>query len=81
MADTLSNWIKTFSDCEIPVLYKSKHRLYDLRNNEQDITVTVLAEIARQDPGFSISLLRHAGRSKKIIESTIIEGTPAKIIA
>jgi HD-like signal output (HDOD) protein len=65
MADTLSHWTKAFSDCEIPVLYKSKYRVYELQKNEQDITVTVLAEIARQDPGFSISLLRHAGRSKK----------------
>lgn len=65
MPDTMSHWIKTFTDCELPVLYKSKHRLYELQENEQDITVTVLAEIARQDPGFSISILRHAGRSKK----------------
>ena len=65
MADTLSQWIKVFSDCEIPVLYKSKRRIHDLQENEQDITVTVLADIARQDPGFSITLLRHAGRSKK----------------
>lgn len=81
MADTLSNWINAFSACEIPVLYKSKHRVYELRKNEQDITVTVLAEIARQDPGFSISLLRHAGRSKKIIESTIIKKPLAKKVA
>ena len=63
MANKLSNWIKVFSDCEIPVLYTSKHRIYELQRDEQDITVTVLTEIARQDPGFSISLLRHAGRS------------------
>ena len=65
MANTLSDWIKAFSDCEIPVLHKSKYRLYELQENDQDITVTVLTEIARQDPGFSISLLRYAGRSQK----------------
>jgi HD-like signal output (HDOD) protein len=65
MANTLSNWIKVFSDCEIPILYTSKHRIYELQRDEQDITVSVLTEIARQDPGFSISLLRHAGRSTK----------------
>lgn len=65
MANTLSNWIKVFSDCEIPVLTTSKHRIYELQRAEQDITVSVLTEIARQDPGFSISLLRHAGRSTK----------------
>ena len=65
MTNRLSNWIKVFSDCEIPVLYTSKHRIYELQRDEQDITVTVLSEIARQDPGFSISLLRHAGRSTK----------------
>jgi HD-like signal output (HDOD) protein len=65
MADTLSNWIKVFSDCEIPVLHKSKHQIYELQKDEQDITITVLTDIARQDPGFSIALLRHAGRSKK----------------
>ncbi len=65
MTNRLSNWIKVFSDCDIPVLYTSKHRIYELQRNEQDITVTVLSEIARQDPGFSISLLRHAGRSTK----------------
>ena len=65
MTDTLSSWIKAFSDCEIPVLYTSKRRIHALQENEQDITVTVLTEIARQDPGFSISLLRHAGRSTK----------------
>ncbi len=63
MANKLSNWIKVFSNCEIPVLYTSRHRIYELQRHEQDITVTVLTEIARQDPGFSISLLRHAGRS------------------
>lgn len=65
MVDTLSHWVKAFSDCEIPVLYKSKRRIYELQKDEQDITVTVLADVARQDPGFSISLLRRAGRSKK----------------
>ncbi|MCZ6802662.1 MAG: hypothetical protein O7D86_01680 [Proteobacteria bacterium] len=65
MADTLSHWIKAFSDCEIPVLYKSKRRIHDLQENEQDITVSVLTEVARLDPGFSISLLRHIGRSTK----------------
>ncbi len=71
MADTSSHWIKAFSDCEIPVLYKSKRRIHELQENEQDITVTVLADIARQDPGFSITLLRHAGRSKKKEITTI----------
>jgi len=65
MTYKLSNWIKEFSDCEIPILYTSKRRIYELQRDEQDITVTVLAEIARQDPGFSISLLRHAGRTTK----------------
>jgi HD-like signal output (HDOD) protein len=65
MANTLSDWIKAFSDCEIPVMYKSKRQIHDLQESEQDITVTVLADIARQDPGFSIHLLRYAGRSKK----------------
>jgi len=65
MVDTLSHWVKAFIYCEIPVLYKSKRRIHDLQDNEQDITVSVLAEVAMQDPGFSISLLRYAGRSKK----------------
>ena len=65
MADKLSSWIKTFNGCEIPVLYASKLRIHELQRDKQDITVTVLTEIARQDPGFSISLLRHAGRSTK----------------
>lgn len=65
MAKTLSNWIKTFNDCEIPVLNKSKSKLQDLQENEQDITVTVLANIARQDPGFSINILRHACKSNR----------------
>jgi len=65
MANTLSHWIKAFSDCKIPVLYASKYKLHKLQENEQDITVTVLTEIARQDPGFSTTLLRHASRSKK----------------
>ena len=65
MAKTLSDWIKVFSDCEIPVLHKSKHKIYDLQQEEKDITITVLSDIARQDPGFAMSLLRHAGRSSK----------------
>jgi HD-like signal output (HDOD) protein len=65
MAKTLSRWIKTFSECEIPVLHKSKHKLLQAQKNEEDITVTVLTEIARSDPGFSITLLRHACRSGK----------------
>jgi HD-like signal output (HDOD) protein len=65
MAKTLSDWIKAFSECEIPVLYQSKRKIHDLQENEQDITITVLTEIARQDPGFSIHLLRHAGRGSK----------------
>ncbi len=65
MANTLSGWVKAFSDCEIPVLHESKLKAHELQKNESDITVTVLADIARQDPGFSIGLLRHASRSKK----------------
>ena len=65
MANTLSDWIKAFSDCKIPVLQQSKLKLQSLQVNEQDITVTVLAEIARQDPGFSMALLRHASKSIK----------------
>ncbi len=65
MAKTLSEWVKTFSDCEIPVLHESKLRIHILQEDEQDITVSVLADIARQDPGFAISLLRHAGRNGK----------------
>jgi HD-like signal output (HDOD) protein len=65
MANKLSDWIKAFSNCEIPVLYQSKRRIHELQEDEQDITVTVLADIARQDPGFSIHLLRHVGRASK----------------
>jgi HD-like signal output (HDOD) protein len=64
MSDTLSKWIKSFNNCEIPVLLESKRKIHYLQKNDEDITVTVLAEIARQDPGFSMSLLRHACRSK-----------------
>ena len=65
MAKTLSEWVKVFSDCEIPVLHKSKRKIYDLQQEEKDITISVLSDIARQDPGFAITLLRHAGRSSK----------------
>ena len=65
MANTMSDWIKVFSYCEIPVLRQSKLKLQSFQVNEQDITVTVLADIARQDPGFEMSLLRHASKSKK----------------
>jgi HD-like signal output (HDOD) protein len=65
MANTLSHWIKAFSACKIPVLYASKHKLHTLQEDEQDITVTVLTDIARHDPGFSIHLLRYAGRASK----------------
>ena len=65
MAKSLSQWVNAFTVCEVPVLYKSKHQLHELQENEQDITVSVLADIARQDPGFSISLLRHAGQNTK----------------
>lgn len=65
MTKSLSDWIKIFSDCEIPVLHKSKRKIYDLQQEEKDITITVLSDIARQDPGFAITLLRHAGCSSK----------------
>ena len=65
MTKSLSDWIKIFSGCEIPVLHKSKRKIYDLQEEEKDITITVLSDIARQDPGFAIALLRHAGRSSK----------------
>jgi HD-like signal output (HDOD) protein len=65
MTNTLAHWIKAFSDCEIPVLHESKCKIHDLQENEEDITVTVLAEIARQDPGFSINLLRRASSSRR----------------
>lgn len=65
MAKALSDWVKVFSDCEIPVLHKSKRKIHDLQEEEKDITITVLSDIARQDPGFAIGLLRHAGRSSK----------------
>ncbi|MBL1141284.1 MAG: HDOD domain-containing protein [Proteobacteria bacterium] len=71
MANTLSDWIKAFSDCEIPVLHQSKRRIRELLQDEQGITVTVLTEIARQDPGFAISLLRRAGKSSKKEITTI----------
>lgn len=65
MANNLSGWVSTFSNTEIPILHKSKARLHQLQVDERDITVTVLTEIARQDPGLSIHLLRHTGRSVK----------------
>lgn len=65
MVNKLPEWITAFSDCEIPVLHKSKYRLYELQQEERDITISVLTDIARQDPGLSIALLRHAGRSTK----------------
>lgn len=65
MATTISNWITLFSNCQIPVLHVSKLKLQQLKHNKQDITVTVLAKIAKQDPGFSMAILRHACRSKK----------------
>jgi HD-like signal output (HDOD) protein len=65
MANTLPDWVKQFSNCELPVLHQSKHKIYDLQRNDSDITVTVLADIARQDPGLSLELLRKAGRTKK----------------
>lgn len=65
MVKSLPDWIQLFSDCEIPVLHKSKRKIYDLQQEEQDITITVLSDIARQDPGFAITLLRHVGRASK----------------
>lgn len=65
MASNLSQWVATFSDFEIPILHKSKFRLYQLQEDERDITVSILADIARQDPGLSITLLRHVGRATK----------------
>lgn len=65
MAKTLADWLTVFSDCEIPVLHKSKRKIYDLQKEEKDITITVLSDIARQDPGFAMSLLRRVGRSSK----------------
>ena len=64
-ANTLSDWIKAFSDCDIPVRHESKRKIHELQENERDITVTILADIAKQDPGFSIRLLRRAGRGSK----------------
>lgn len=71
MAKTISEWIKVFTDCEIPALHKSKRKIYDLQQEEKDITITVLSDIARQDPGFAINLLRHAGRGGKKEITTI----------
>lgn len=65
MTKKSSDWIQAFNDCEIPILHISKLRLYELEDNEQDITVTILADIARQDSGLSIILLGHAGDSHK----------------
>ena len=65
MAKSLSEWIKIFSDCEIPVLHKSKRKIYDLQQEEKDITISILSDIARQDPGFAMTVLRHAGTSSK----------------
>lgn len=65
MAKSLTDWTKVLSDCEIPVLHRSKQKIYDLQQEEKDITITVLSDIARQDPGFAMTLLRHAGRSSK----------------
>jgi HD-like signal output (HDOD) protein len=65
MVKKISEWIKASSVCVIPVLYESKRKIHELQENEQDITISILADIARHDPGFSISLLRRAGRASK----------------
>jgi HD-like signal output (HDOD) protein len=70
MTKTLPDWVKLLSNCEIPVLHKSKRKIYNLQQDDKDITFTVLSDIARQDLGFAITLLRYAGRdSKKEITS------------
>ncbi len=71
MAKALSDWVKVFSDCEIPVLHKSKRKIYELQEQETDITITVLSDIARQDPDFAMTLLRYAGRASKREITTI----------
>lgn len=71
MAKALSDWLKVLSDCEIPVLNKSKRKIYELQEEEKDITITVLSDIARQDPGFAMTLLRTAGRASKREITTI----------
>jgi HD-like signal output (HDOD) protein len=65
MASKLPDWIKAFTECEFPVLYESKKKIHDLQEDERDITVTILADIAKHDPGFSINLLRRAGLGSK----------------
>ena len=52
MAKNLSTWVTAFSKVEIPILHKSKDRLFHLQNDECDITIPILTDIARQDPVF-----------------------------
>lgn len=73
MAKPLTEWIKQASDCQFPVLAASQRRLLELLDNEENIKVEDILNIARLDPGFSISLLREAGiRSKKKREITTL---------
>ena len=65
MPDNLPDWITTANACELPVLSSSRHKLITLLDNEQNIKVNDLLEIARLDPGFSMTLLRHAGTKQK----------------
>ena len=65
MPDNLSHWVSIANACEFPVLASSRRKLITLLDNEQNIKVNDLLEIARLDPGFSMTLLRHAGTKQK----------------
>ena len=57
--------INAANTCEFPVLSSSRRKLIALLDNEQNIKVNDLLEIARLDPGFSMTLLRHAGTKQE----------------
>ncbi len=73
MAKTLSEWVEQAGRCQFPVLASSKRKLSELLDNEENIKVDDLVNMARLDPGFSIGLLREAGiRSKRRREITTL---------
>ncbi len=65
MTDNSKHWITAFNKCNFPILKKSREKLDALRENEDDIKINDLLEIARLDPGIALTLLRYAGTRQK----------------
>ncbi len=76
----LQSWTRYFLDTEIPVLGETAAALDALREDEDAVDATAIAEIVEADPLMSLKLLAHVARNRPSRVQTDIESVTAAVL-